>query len=157
MLELQPKKITSPMRVGTNEFSPDELTKAIQYQLTERLQFVKPPDPAVASLLFDYAAIEAATKSMESAKRILQMATEYGYPPAQVSRLLNEFDRRLAWASAKKYGFYGLAGAAVIAVLVFLFKRGDFQGRFMSAFEIMKIPRLNKNTRTAITAAPANP
>jgi hypothetical protein len=33
----------------------EEITRAIDYQLVERLKFVKGKDPSVASLLFDYA------------------------------------------------------------------------------------------------------
>ena len=100
-----------------------ELADAIQYQLGERLQFVKTPDPAVASLLFDYAAIEAATRSMESAKHILKMATDYGYPAAKVKALDKEFNRRLAWDKIK---FYGIIGGIVLALLTILYKRRIF-------------------------------
>ena len=126
VLELQPGKIGDPISVGGNSVSPKELAAAIQYQLGERLQFVKPPDSAVASLLFDYAAIEAATRSMESAKHILKMATDYGYPAAKVVALSNEFDRLLAWAKFKTYAMYGVIGLMVVGLLVFLYKRKIF-------------------------------
>jgi tetratricopeptide (TPR) repeat protein len=126
VLELQPGKIDGSITVGPRTFPSKLLTDAIQHQLFERLKFVKPPDAAVASLLFDYAVIEAATKSMESAKHILSMATDYGYPSAKVKELSEDFDRRLARADAKRYGVYGLAGAAVIGVLVILFRRKIF-------------------------------
>ena len=76
VLELDPAKIGEQIIIGEKTLSPKQLAEAIQHQLAERLQFVKPPDPAVASLLFDYAAIEAATNSLESAKSILQMELE---------------------------------------------------------------------------------
>ena len=126
VLELQPGKIGDPISVGGNSVSPKELAAAIQYQLGERLQFVKPPDSAVASLLFDYAAIVAATRSMESAKHILKMATDYGYPAAKVVALSNEFDRLLAWAKFKTYAMYGVIGLMVVGLLVFLYKRKIF-------------------------------
>ena len=66
VLELLPEKIGYRITIGEEKLSPKELTEAIQYQLAERLQFVKPPDPAVASLLFDYAAIEAATPTLSN-------------------------------------------------------------------------------------------
>ena len=47
-------------------------------------------------LKIDYAAIEAATKSMESAKHILSMATDYGYPARKVRELSEDFDRLAA-------------------------------------------------------------
>src|SRR5436190_21023287 len=55
-----------------------------QDQLEERLQFVKPPDESVASWFYDYAAIEAATGSLESAKSVLKRALDYGYPSVKV-------------------------------------------------------------------------
>lgn len=127
VLELQPGDIGEMVSVGHQKrLPPKDLADAIQYQLGERLQFVKSPDPAVASLLFDYAAIEAATRSMESAKHILKMATDYGYPADKVAALNKEFDRRLAWERFKTYSFYGFIALAVVALLILLFKRGIF-------------------------------
>jgi tetratricopeptide (TPR) repeat protein len=123
VLELQPGKIGEQITVDGKSLSPKELADAIQYQLGERLQFVKTPDPAVASLLFDYAAIEAVTRSMESAKHILKMATDYGYPATKVKALDKEFNRRLAWDKIK---FYGVIGGIVVALLTILYKRRIF-------------------------------
>jgi tetratricopeptide (TPR) repeat protein len=123
VLELQPEAIGQSLEVGKKSMSPGEVMGAIAYQLKERLQFVKPPEPAVASLLFDYAAIEAATSSMESAKHILKMATKYGYPAAKVDALDREFDRRLAWKKYRRYAWVALAGACVIALLVVAYRR----------------------------------
>lgn len=126
VLELQPGTIGEQVAVGQKNFQPIALASAIEHQLGERLQFVKPPDAAVASLLFDYAAIEAATHSMESATHILKMATDYGYPAIKVAALRKEFDRRLGWERFKTYAFYGLIGVVGVAVLVWLYKRGIF-------------------------------
>jgi hypothetical protein len=126
VLELLPEKIGEEIIVGEKRLSPKQLGEAIQHQLVERLQFVKPSDPAVASLLFDYAAIEAATKTLESAKDLLQMAIAYGYPPEKVQPLLKFYDRRIAWRKTKQYGFYALLGAAIIGLLGVLYKRGIF-------------------------------
>lgn len=126
VLELQPGAIGDTVSVGGKAMTPRDLTKAIEYQLGERLQFVKPPDAAVASLLFDYAAIEAVTASMESARRVLKMAVDYGYPPAKVSAMDSEFSRRLAWQQFKTYALYGLVGLVLVALLAILYKRGIF-------------------------------
>ncbi len=86
------------MTIDGKTFAPTEVGKAIEYQLHERLQFVKPPDPAVASLLFDYAAIEAATNTLESARGLLKMAEDYGYPANRVQaqiELFELFDRKI--------------------------------------------------------------
>jgi len=124
VLELQPEKIGEEIMVGDQKFTPKELTDAIQYQLSERLQFVKPRDPAVASLLFDYAAIEAATMTLESAEEILTMAQQYGYPPDKIQPLLDLYNRRIAWRKTKRDIFHKSLGIGVICLLLYLVKRG---------------------------------
>ncbi len=123
VLELEPSKLGEQIVVAGNTMTPKELAAAIQYQLGERVQFVKTPDPAVASLLYDYAAIEAVTTSIQSAQHILKMATQYGYPDFKAMALSKELARRLIWERVK---FWGLIGIAVVAVLALLYKRGNF-------------------------------
>jgi len=119
VLELDPRHVREAMTIAGRTLSPKEVGKAIEYQLQERLQFVKPPDPAVASLLFDYAAIEAATNILESAKGLLKMAEEYGYPADRVEAQIKLYDRKIAWRKTKQYIFYAFV-AMVIGVLVVL-------------------------------------
>lgn len=126
VLGFQAENIGDPITIDGQKFSPKEVADAIQYQLQERMQFVKPPDPVVASLLFDYAAIEAATKTLESAEGLLQMAVQYGYPSEKVQPLMNIYDKRIAWRKTKQYTTYVLIGAALIGLLVILYKRGIF-------------------------------
>jgi hypothetical protein len=125
VLELHPGKMGESMTVAGREISPTALIKAIQYQLGERLQFVKPPDPAVASLLFDYAALEAALRSMESARQVLKLALDYGCPPPKVQALDQELARQLAWEHFKTYAIYGSVGALVVALLIAFYRRGN--------------------------------
>jgi tetratricopeptide (TPR) repeat protein len=126
VLELQPQTLGEQVAIGPQKISRKKLAEAIQYQLSERMQLVKPPDPSVASLLFDYAAIEAVTKTLESAKSILQMAVEYGYPSDKVQPLVTLYDRRIAWRKTKQRGFYCLVGMGFIGLLYFLYKRRIF-------------------------------
>jgi tetratricopeptide (TPR) repeat protein len=126
VLELNPAQVGEAMAIDGRTFSSQQVADAIQHQLEERLQFVKPPDPAVASLLFDYAAIKAATKSMESAKGILNLAANYGYPQTKIQALRKDFDRRLAWRKTKDYFTYALFGVLGIGILWLLYKRGIF-------------------------------
>jgi tetratricopeptide (TPR) repeat protein len=126
VLNLRPEQIEENLVLGDQKLPQAQVAQAISYQLGERLKFVKPPDAGVASLLFDYAAIEAATATLESAKRILQMAVEYGYPIANVQPLMNLYDRRIAWRKTKHYsGFVGV-GLLGVAGLWCLYKRGIF-------------------------------
>lgn len=126
VLELQPEDIGQPLAFGEIYLSTGQLARAIESQLGERLQFVKPPDPSVASLLFDYAAIEAATRTLESAEAVLQMALEYGYPADKVQPLLKLYDQRIESRKLREYGLYGLLGTAFVTLLYLLHKKGIF-------------------------------
>jgi tetratricopeptide (TPR) repeat protein len=126
VLDLRPESAGSAISIGEERLSPRQITKAIQHQLTERLQFVKPPDAAVASLLFDYAAIEAATGTLESAENILRMAVNYGYPPEQVQPLMAMYDRRIAWRKVQQYGFYSVLALCGLGLLYLLYRKGIF-------------------------------
>jgi hypothetical protein len=98
----------------------EEITRAIDYQLIERLKFVKGKDPSVGSLLFDYAALEAASQTLESASALLKMAMEYGYPSERITPLLAKY----AWTI--RFGFireYSLIGGISLLLIAFLFLR----------------------------------
>lgn len=51
---------------------------AIFYQLSERLQFVGPPDPYVADLFFDWGNAEALTGTVQQARKIYGEALRFG-------------------------------------------------------------------------------
>jgi tetratricopeptide (TPR) repeat protein len=95
VLDLHPEKVGPVITIDGRQFAATNVARAIAYQLEERMQFVKPPDAPVASLLFDYAAIEAATGFLENARNILQLAVEYGYPEDQARPLLKLYDDRI--------------------------------------------------------------
>jgi hypothetical protein len=126
VLNLRPEQIEEDLVLGDLKLPPAQVAQAISYQLGERLKFVKPPDAAVASLLFDFAAIEAATATLESAKKILQMAVEYGYPIANVQPLMSLYDRRIAWRKTKHYSGFVCLGLIIFGVglLWRLYRRG---------------------------------
>ncbi len=126
VLDLRPEGLGSPIVIGEQTLSATQLEEAIQHQLAERLQFVKPPEAAVASLLFDYAAVEAISKTLESAKTVLAFAVEYGYPSDQVKPLMATYDHRIAWRKVKQYAAYSLMGAIVLAFLGYLYKKRIF-------------------------------
>jgi tetratricopeptide (TPR) repeat protein len=122
VLEIDPKEASSSITIDGQTFSSIEVGQAIQHQLQERLQFVKPPDQAVASLLFDYAAIEAATNILESAKGLLKMAVEYGYPPERVQPMIRIYDGKIAARKMSQNILYGFLFLVAIGVLIFLYK-----------------------------------
>lgn len=66
---------------GGNDGTPvtaDAFRAAVFYQLTERLQFVKPLDPYVADLLFDWGNILALTESAEAARELYKQSLRFG-------------------------------------------------------------------------------
>ena len=92
-----------------------DVKNALQYQLEERLQFMKTRDAPVASLLFDYAAITAATHSLEAAKDLLQMAVVFGYPQDKVQPLLMQYDRVIVIARVRQWLIY------LFAIVLFIY------------------------------------
>ncbi|HYO78409.1 MAG TPA: tetratricopeptide repeat protein [Thermoanaerobaculia bacterium] len=66
---------------------------AIQYQMKERLQFVKPPEPIVGDILFDYANLLMRTDILETADAVYKLAIEYGAPRAALAKQRREFIR----------------------------------------------------------------
>jgi tetratricopeptide (TPR) repeat protein len=126
VLDLAPQAMTDETLIGKEKLTPDKMAAAIQHQLGERMQFVKPPDPAVASLLFDYAAIEAGTRTLESAKRILGMAVHYGYPDEKVQPLLKLYDHRIAMRKTEQYTFYTFLACGALGLLYLAYKKGIF-------------------------------
>jgi asparagine N-glycosylation enzyme membrane subunit Stt3 len=76
----------------------------------------------VASLLFDYAAIEASERTLESAKSLMQMAVEYGYPADRVRPLLKLYDQKIASRKKGQYMGYGLVAVVLFALLCGLWR-----------------------------------
>lgn len=73
-----------------NTFKPltlQDVKIALYYQLDERYQFVKPPDPIVGSLLFDWANIVYRTETLESAASLYREAIRFGGPRADLAKV----------------------------------------------------------------------
>ncbi|NOT49024.1 MAG: tetratricopeptide repeat protein [Acidobacteria bacterium] len=72
----------SKVRVSDNRktvHNADAVRKAIEYQLHERTEFVKPPDPTVASLLYDLSHLVRHSRSEEHGNLVLNAAHTYGH------------------------------------------------------------------------------
>jgi len=126
VLNLDPNRIhdlSSVLTFENTQFSSKTVMEAIQYQLTERLQFVKKTDPAVASLLFDYAALEAATATVENARQVLDLAVKFGYPMDKVRPLYAQIDHAIHLARAKKVGLYGVIALCVVGFMAYSIKK----------------------------------
>ena len=107
------------IQVSGKEFTPQEVAEAIFYQLNERMVFVKPEDPIVAELLFDYAMIEANTRVLESSIEILDLADLYGFPNvALIEEKKMKYQKTIDIAKRMPFVWGALA---IIIFLFFLF------------------------------------
>jgi hypothetical protein len=143
VLKVEPTAVRSDtdlLTIGNEKRTVKDVKRAIEYQLKERLQFVKDADPSVASLLFDYALMVAATQTVEAAAELLKMALQYGYPPEQVNRLLQEYDHTIRKAKIRQGLFYGAVVAALILLIVYALKRRwiYFSRRHLEADQMRK-------------------
>ena len=111
------------IQLGDEKHSLRDLTEALRYQLIERLKFVKGKDPAVASLLFDYAAIEAGTATLESAISLLQMAGEYGYPAGRIEPLIASYTRTIRISTWKSRAYIIAFVGSLIAAVIYAVRR----------------------------------
>jgi tetratricopeptide (TPR) repeat protein len=69
--------------------------EAIYTQMHERLQFVKPPEPIVGDILFDYANLLMRTDALENAKAVYELAIKYGAPRAPLAKRRVVYIRQL--------------------------------------------------------------
>lgn len=81
-----PRRPLATPRGNTGQPVPiDDLKYALWYQLDERYQFVRAPDPVVASLLFDWANLLVRTDALESAAALYKEAIRYGAPRKELA------------------------------------------------------------------------
>jgi tetratricopeptide (TPR) repeat protein len=103
-----------------------ELGQAILHQLVERLQFVKPPDAPVAGLLVDLAMLEAGSRSLEGAVKILKMAKDYGSPGARVDPIIADYEHKIYWREIRTTTPWILGGIGIVVLLMVLYRKGIF-------------------------------
>ncbi len=133
-----PADVTVVDSRGTSHGAGD-IAGAIEYQLHERLQFVSPPDPVVADLLFDLGNILALTRIVEQAIPVYEFAREYGVPDAPLLDRRLQHLRALVAANPESGYFDELSRflriatrtlASIVAALVFLVIAGVVCWRF---------------------------
>lgn len=99
-----------------------EIEKALVYQLHERLEFIKPPDPMVADLLFDLSNVFAFTRTPEHRKAIYDLALSYGANPAEIIKNRRAVKENVNAADKTQYYFlYGISGVIFLLIIVGLF------------------------------------
>jgi hypothetical protein len=117
------KTAATVIPINGTEMEVKKITQALEYQLSERLKFVKGKDPVVASLLFDFAAITAGTDTLETASSLLQMAVEYGYSEERVNPLLVRYAALIRVAVLRIRFFWAGAALLAVAFLLLSYKR----------------------------------
>lgn len=126
VLGLKAEDLRDSIQVGGEVYPWQEVEEAMLYQLKERLQFVKPADPAVAALLYDFAAIAAAHRTLETAVSLLTMAETYGLSPARLAPLRTEYQARIhhrqRMDTFKTTGLI-LGGTGLIAMVAWAMRR----------------------------------
>lgn len=93
-----------------------EVRRAIEYQLTERLQFVKPPEPIVGELMLELASLVALDDSVERALPVLKQAKEFRPVRAELLALRTAHFRDLIGRNAKSGKSTGPGGDSDSAV-----------------------------------------
>ena len=78
------------------------LEKSLFFQLTERMSFIKPKDPIVATLLFELANIKLLLKKNAQAKEIYAKALEYGYDSKIVDERIIQANKPVSPVKQKK-------------------------------------------------------
>ncbi len=91
------------VNIGGVDRSVLEISQALNYQLRERLLFVKPPEPVVADLLFTYAEIMAHTAVVESSIQLLELSTKYGFAePELIQKLMGKYQSAIRRGNAER-------------------------------------------------------
>jgi len=84
-------KEQTTINIDGKEYTFQEVAKALDYQLQERIVFVKPKNVIVADLLYTYAIITAHQSTLEEALYLLELSKQYGFAD---SELLSQTERK---------------------------------------------------------------
>jgi len=102
-----PEKFNPDTKIAISgkEYTIRQIEWALNYQLRERVVFVKPPDPVVADLLFSYARIEAHTNIVENGVELLHESQRYGFAdPALLAQTEKQYANSVLLGKIFKYG-----------------------------------------------------
>jgi tetratricopeptide (TPR) repeat protein len=93
-----------------------EIEDALVYQLHERLEFVKAPEPIVGDLLADLSRVFALSRTAAHTQAIEAMAINYGVNPADKTKAKNT--AQITADSQPSYSLYYAAIAVVVLLLI---------------------------------------
>ncbi len=131
--------ITSKVTIGGTQYDINEIGKALEFQLHERLVFVKPRDVVVSELLFSLARILAHTTTVEAGIDLLELSNQYGFKDkALLDKTMAEYQAAIQWRKIKGRVKITLGILAVIGFLYIAYKKkwivfpSDFRKRTSS-------------------------
>jgi tetratricopeptide (TPR) repeat protein len=94
-----------------------DIEYALVYQLHERLEFVKAPEPTVGDLLADLSRVFALSRSAGHAKAIEEMAINYGVNPNDKTKDINSSQMEIT-DNGKSNNYLYYTASAVIPLLL---------------------------------------
>ena len=119
------------------------LRNQLYYQLSERMSFVRPPDPIVAQLLFDLGNINAMTANVESGFQVFELAKRYGCQTPLFNKRYGYF-KRLQLSAVFRNNVEGWSKEHIDATLAILF--AAFVATIaVIAYIVKRLKRMNNN------------
>ena len=97
--------------------SAESTLRALEYQLHERLAFVKPPDPLTGGLIADLGHLAALKKSVEFAVPVYDLALTYRPPQAELIGRRRTHLAGIRYVDRRLIYFLGIAGGAMVVAL----------------------------------------
>jgi len=116
--------------IENKSYDINEIQKALNYQLRERVIFVKPKDIIVADLFYTLARISAHTSSVEKGLGYLKLSELYGFSQPELLKKREEFYTHIKENPSLSYYFYkifkseeSIALLGIIGILLYLLTR----------------------------------
>ncbi|MES2923837.1 MAG: tetratricopeptide repeat protein [Verrucomicrobiota bacterium] len=117
----------SPIKIDGQVRPAAVVREALKYQLTERVYFVKPPDPVVSDLLYTYGVLEAHASVVEAGIKLLELSREYGNQNSkQLDQTIEHYQSLVLFRKIRFGGLIALGALGVIVFLVFAYRKKWF-------------------------------
>jgi tetratricopeptide (TPR) repeat protein len=98
--------------------------RALVYQLQERLEFVKPPDPIIADLLFDLGNVMAVSHTLEHGLPLYDLSLKFGSLRYDIiAKRKAHFESAIFWGGVRRLSRTILYWAGALAFVGFLIWR----------------------------------
>ncbi len=106
-------------------YDTQQLAKALEIQLSERMRLVKPKDAIVADLLFSLGLISAREQTLEIALELFDMAQQYGFLQAdQLAAQKAQYQSLIQERHVQRALLIALALITLAAMLTLAFRKG---------------------------------